>query len=84
MKIKGSVIVNKIGEEGMIFDKETGHFFSLNEVAMRVIEIIKENEKDDLGEIISILLNEYEINKSELLEDVTCLIDDMKEEGILC
>jgi len=83
MKVRDSITFSKIGEEGVLFDSESGNFFSLNEVAVRIVEILQKNNNADENVILIKLKEEYETDEHELMRDIKAFLQEMKRENIL-
>lgn len=85
MKLKNSVVYSKIENEGVLFDQDQGSFFSLNEVAARMIEIITNNNFiGDADDIAKILISEYDVDEAVLLADIRSFLKEITEKGFLC
>ncbi len=61
MRLKKNIAVS---ESGFVFDPTTGDSFSLNRIGLEIIEMLKQGKPD--GEILSELLQKYDIDKGSL------------------
>lgn len=53
-----------ISETGFVFDPVTGDSYSMNPIASEILEMLKKDMKEE--EIIKVLYNKYDVNKSVL------------------
>ena len=78
------MIINKkiaISESGFIFNSSTGDSFTLNPIAVEIIEMIKNGL--DLNEIRKNLLKEYDVQESVLEKSIDEFVLSMKEYKII-
>lgn len=61
MKLKPNVAIS---ETGFVFDPTTGDSYSLNQIGVEIVEMIKEGKSEEL--IKGLLLDKYEIDKVNL------------------
>ncbi len=78
MKLKRHVAVS---ESGVLFNAATGDSFSVNHLAARIIELLKEG-KTEL-KIKSILLEEYEVDQESIDTDFFDFISHLKQLNLL-
>ena len=79
MKIRENLKFNKIGNEGIIFEENSGNFFLLNEVAVKIIEEILNQENPDIESIFLKIREEYDVDDEELKFDIECFIREICE-----
>ena len=77
MEIDGDIVAVPVGENA----NELHSILNLNEVAMRILEMLHEDttEKD----IVSQLLLEYECGKDEAEKAVHSFVDQLRQESLL-
>ncbi|MCX7842831.1 MAG: lasso peptide biosynthesis PqqD family chaperone [Clostridia bacterium] len=68
------------GEVGML-NVDNGKYYSLENVAARIWELIA-TEKS-INDIVSILLEEYEIDKDNCFTQVISFAESLKNEGLI-
>ncbi len=78
MKLKRHVAVS---ESGVLFNAATGDSYSVNHLAARIIELLKEGKTEH--EIKSILLDEYEVDKESIDTDFFDFISHLKQLNLL-
>ncbi len=61
MNLKKNIAVS---ETGFVFNPGTGDSFSLNGIGLEILNMLKEGKED--GDIISVLLEKYDIDRSSL------------------
>ena len=65
----------------VILNFETGDFFGLDEVGARLWELL--NQFNDLNSVIQILLQEYEVDEEKLTKDITKVVTELQEAGLV-
>lgn len=74
-------VAKKLDEATIIMSIEEGKYFNLNRVASRVWEMIEEPKT--LEQIADQLLSEYEISPEDCIRDVSELISELKDLGLV-
>ena len=78
------MIINKkiaISETGFIFNPSTGDSYSMNPIAVEIIEMLKKEMGDE--EIKKNLLEKYDVNKSVLEKSYDEFIDTLIKLNII-
>ena len=75
------VISQEVSGETVLLDLESENYFGLDEVGTRIWQLIK--EKGDLQDIYDTLLAEYEVEEERLLQDLTELLDEISQLGLV-
>lgn len=78
------MIINKkiaISETGFIFNPTTGDSYSMNPIAMEILEMLKKDMKEE--EIKNSLLEKYDVSKSVLQKSYDEFIDTLKKLNII-
>ncbi len=78
MKLKRHVAVS---ESGVLFNAATGDSFSVNPVAARIVELLKEGKSED--GIKTILFDEYDVDRERLDADFLDFISHLKQLNLL-
>jgi hypothetical protein len=73
--------LNLSGKE-VILHKENGVYFGLNESGTMIWELIKTGKKS-VSELKAFLLEHFEISENQCEEDLTQLLHQMHEEGLI-
>lgn len=80
--VRNPVIKSKvIDDEQILLNTETGDYFGLNELGAEIWELV--DGQHDLDAMIEHLLDVYEVEKTELTDDVTGFIDALLERSII-
>lgn len=74
-------VSRNMGEEAVILNIKDGEYYELNPVAARVWEIIK--EPTGMDEIAAIILDEYDVGKEELEQDLHELMQDLSARNLV-
>ena len=88
MKAVQNKIVVATGREAANLDGETvlldinsGHYFGLNEVGSRIIELVA--SPTTLSEVVRVMLTEYDVDSVRLEADVSAFIQQMKDRKLI-
>ncbi|MBU0513877.1 MAG: HPr-rel-A system PqqD family peptide chaperone [Proteobacteria bacterium] len=58
----------EVSRSGFLFDPRTGHTYTLNETAQRLLELFKDGRSEE--EIVTALAEEFEVNSSTVERDL--------------
>ncbi len=75
------VVSQKVSEETVLLDLESENYFGLDEVGTRIWQLIRDN--GDLLTIYNTLLEEYEVEETQLQADLEALITDACKRGLI-
>jgi hypothetical protein len=75
------VISQEVSGETVLFDLESECYFGLDAVGTRIWQLIRDT--GELRTIYSILLEEYEVDDTQLRADLEALITDASERGLI-
>jgi hypothetical protein len=70
----------EIGGEGVILDLASSTYFGLDEVGVRLWQLLQTNP--DLQNACDILLSEYEVEPAQLEQDLLKLVSQLGEAGL--
>ena len=79
--ISDQVLLQEMDGETVLLNLENGHYYSLNPVGSDFWKQITED--NSLNRCVEQLLNKYDVEKSQLEEDLQTLIKQLKTAGIL-
>ena len=65
----------------VILQYETGVYFTLNQVGMRIWQLLEQGKT--LQEILNDLLQEYDVSKEQLRQDLLSVVKQFKEKGLI-
>lgn len=83
MKIKSTVVIDKLEGKTVILDTENNIFVELNDIGGAVIDYIKNNEGCKMDSIINYVKKEYDVLDNDVEEDLTDFIQGLFQERIL-
>jgi hypothetical protein len=75
------VLVQEVAGEAVLLDLASEQYFGLNEVGVRVWQILTEHGKPEKA--VEILLDEYEVDEEILRQDVAMLVSGFLESGLM-
>ena len=84
MKLRAGqdVVFRDLAGEAVLLNLETGKYFGLNEVGTRLWHVMIEN--GSTPHILQVLLAEYEVEETQLRQDVEALIQQLLSHGLVC
>ncbi len=75
------VISQEVSGETVLLDLESENYFGLDEVGTRIWQLIE--SAGDLETIFNTLLEEYDVEKEELLSDLSDLVGEIEKLGLV-
>ena len=75
------VVYKKVGEEMVLLDFDRGVYYGLNPVGARVWELLAEGKTSE--EIIDRLTEEFEVERTDVTNDVAELMDNLQTNGLV-
>lgn len=73
--------VADLGDEAVLLDSASGHYFGLNEVASRILQLAK--KPIAIRTIVDHLLEEYEVERNVLEADVMTFVRELEGNGLI-
>jgi hypothetical protein len=68
------------GENGFLFDSNSGNLYTLNRVGAFIVRLFY--EKKSIAKVVEAITENYKVSKEEALADVLGFVDQMKELGV--
>jgi hypothetical protein len=78
--INENALVQKVGEEMVILDAESGQYYALNEMATEMLGQLQEGKT--VQATVDHICAEYEASESEVLSDITGMITTLLEKKL--
>lgn len=75
------VLSQNIDDETVLLDMKSENYFGINDVGSRVLEILRPGA--DLDSIVETLANEYEVERSQLEDDISELLQQFLDAGLI-
>lgn len=75
------VILQELGDEVIVANLDSGVYFSMNEVAARIWGLL--HEASSIDEVVASMLDEYETDENALHADISRLIGELLEYGLI-
>lgn len=79
--IPSTVMLQHVDDESLLFDSESGLFFSLNDTGAMFWEVICEH--DTMGSVLEDLLETYNVEKSQLERDLTVFVKTLYDQNLI-
>lgn len=80
-RIRDSVLSRIVGTETILFDTQSSSYYSLNEVGGRFWTLVQEQK--ETREILSTLIDEFEVDRSRLEADIASLANQLQTLGLI-
>ena len=81
MKLRSNINFSRIENEGVLFNTSNGTIYSLNEIAVRIVEYLP--VCNTLDEIAEKLMLEYDAQYADIMFDINEFITDMKAQDFI-
>jgi hypothetical protein len=79
--ISTDVVLRQVGGESLLLDLPTGRSFHLNEVAARMWQLLSEHQQ--VEPVVRDMLEEYDVDEARLRNELSILIDQLLQSGLL-
>lgn len=77
----GDLLSTALGDGTVVLEFKAGKYFNLNEVGTRVLELTRSSRR--VSEIIETLLQEYNVPRAQLRQDVVAFLEDLEREQLI-
>jgi len=74
-------VSSKVADEEVILNLENGTYYGLDPIGARIWDLIQEPVA--VKSLVDRLLEEYDVDRDQCLEDVLALLRDMHDEGLV-
>jgi hypothetical protein len=81
VRMKKDVLIQKIEGECILLNLATENYFALDEVGTSIVTTL--DESDSVATAVRKLLEMYEVEEAKLTEDITQLVNECEQEGLL-
>jgi hypothetical protein len=81
MKPNPNVLFKRLGEEMVLFNLDTDHFYELNGPAARFWELLSAGH--DIAQASERMLDEYEVERDQLAGEAGALLASLQKEGLV-
>ena len=75
------VLIQDFSNEAVLLNIKTNHYYGLDEVGLRCWQLLAEDSS--VAKMIEQLLVEYEVDESQLKQDVAKLLDNLVEADLV-
>ena len=79
--ISKNVEFSTVGEDIVLFNFETGDFYGIGKVGVKVFSLLAENH--NFGAILKHIQSEYDVSEETLRTDLIALFGDLQEKGLV-
>jgi hypothetical protein len=81
VSVPAQVMDRSVGDETVILDLESGTYYGLDPVGARMWQLLGEGKS--LGEVCEIMLEEYDVARERLEEDLLKLAEELANNGLV-
>ena len=81
MRVPEDVLAKAVGDETVMLDLANGTYFGLDPVGTRVWELLGDGKT--LAEVCAIMINEFDVSRQVLENDVLRLAEDLASRGLI-
>ncbi|HKO96943.1 MAG TPA: PqqD family protein [Pyrinomonadaceae bacterium] len=81
VKVQDEVLISGLQGESVILNLNSERYFGLDEVGTRFLTLL--SEADSIQAAYDALLEEYEVEPEVLRRDLTALLDELVEQGLV-
>lgn len=79
--IPDEVLISNLQDESVILNLQSERYFGLDSIGTRILTVLTTSESIETA--YERLLQEYDVDGQELREDLTALVEDLVEKGLL-
>ena len=79
--VADDILMSQIENEAILLDLATGTYYNLNQSSIPFWEALQ--NKQPLEPVVQQILNEYEVEASQVLKDLQIFLQDLLEFGII-
>ena len=72
VNINDNALIQRVSDEMVILDIETGQYYTLNEVATDILELMQSGK--NCGQVASCICDMYEVSEPEVKADISNLL----------
>lgn len=80
-RVSDNVLARTVGSETILFDLKSSSYHSLNEVGGRFWKLVQEDR--NIEQILSILMEEFEVDRQRLELDLGALVGELEKLGLI-
>ncbi len=81
MAIPDDVLISNLQDESVILNLQSERYFGLDSIGTRILTVLTTSESIETA--YERLLQEYDVDGQALREDLTALVEDLVEKGLL-
>ena len=75
VKISEDVFFQQVSGEGVLLDLVSEQYFGLDDISLRIWEILSENESPE--HLVNVLLSEYNVTEAVLKQDILNVLETL-------
>jgi hypothetical protein len=76
-----NALVQKVGEEMVILDAESGQYYTLNDMATEMLEHFTLGH--NMADVVAHICDQYDVNEAEATADITEMLTKLKDKNLV-
>ncbi|MFC4700828.1 PqqD family protein [Glaciecola siphonariae] len=81
IKIGDNALMQKVSDEMVILDSQSGQYYTLNDMATEMLEHLQNGRS--IEEVSALICKEYEVSKAEVNKDLTSMVNTLLEKQLV-
>lgn len=81
VRIPDDVLISQLQEESVILNLDSERYFGLDEVGTRMLTVL--STSNSIEAAYELLLDEYDVDGQALRQDLTSLIENLLQQGLV-
>lgn len=81
VRLPDDVLISQLQEESVILNLDSERYFGLDDVGTRFLSVLTASESIEAA--YQALLEEYDVDREVLREDLVALIENLSQQGII-
>jgi hypothetical protein len=81
VRVPDDVLISRLQEESVILNLDSERYFGLDDVGTRFLSVLTTSESIEAA--YQSLLDEYDVDREELRDDLIALIENLSQQGII-
>ena len=81
VRVPEGVLISRLQEEAVILNLDSERYFGLDDVGTRFLSVLSNSESIEAA--YQSLLEEYDVDREVLREDLIALIENLSQQGII-
>lgn len=81
VKIADNALIQRVSDEMVILDIETGQYYTLNEVAADILSLMQAGK--NCGQVALCICDSYEVSEEKVNGDITDMLNELRDKKLV-